>query len=189
MLSSRFSLAAFVALLAGSQAAFAQEGTSGPSVTSPTLYQCMTASFGYTCDSPPCTIVIRPSDDATQSIATLDEISDIQGTRPWPVDQAEGTSVTAWITNSQGQTKSNAATTINGGDSTCLGSSGSSASSGSSGSSATTGGSAASTGASATSDADSSSETGSSDNEDNGAAGLAVGGLIASTFALAAYLA
>ncbi|GAA5843176.1 hypothetical protein JCM11251_001673 [Rhodosporidiobolus azoricus] len=206
MLSSPFSssltalLALTLLLFARPHTVHAQEGTSGPSVTSPSLYQCGTASFGYTCDAAPCTIVIRPSDDASKQIAQLADGTTTAGAVPWKVTVAEGTSVTAWITNAQGVTKSNAASTVYAGNDDCLNgssastavSSGGSSSSGSAASGARESASSAGasqSGSSPTSSGANANETGGADSDDNGAGSLAVGGLFASTLAVVAFFA
>ncbi|GAA6008693.1 hypothetical protein JCM10207_001688 [Rhodosporidiobolus poonsookiae] len=178
-------IAAAFALLA------AQVALADPAIQSPALYQCTPAAYQYTCDSTPCTIVIRPADDQTSSLANLGSVSDASGTVTWTPNVAEGTSVTGWITNSQGVSLSNAATSVAAGSDDCM--NGSSAASGSSSATSAASGSASSgastaTGAtSKTSGSASSSASGSetasaadasstSDSGDNGAMGLAAGG-------------
>ncbi|BGP29377.1 hypothetical protein JCM10296v2_001116 [Rhodotorula toruloides] len=114
------------------------------------IYSCQPAAFTYTCPSTPCTIVARPSKDQSSILENLGDVSDKSGSVSWkPVDVAEGTSVTLWITDANGNTISSAAITVAQGTSTsCL--SGSSGSSGSSDSSASSGASGSSHASAAT---------------------------------------
>ncbi|GAA5976487.1 hypothetical protein JCM11641_001318 [Rhodosporidiobolus odoratus] len=165
----------------------------------PTVGSCTPASYTYTCDSPPCTVVVRPSGDATKSIDNLGPVDGAEGAVSWSVTAAEGDSVTAWITNSKGVTKSNAATVVAAGETDCSssssgGSSGGSASKSSSGSSPSAGSASASgsgastTGGSATSSS-SAAEASESADAEGSASGLITGGFLASAMAVAAYLA
>ncbi|BGP00863.1 hypothetical protein RTG_01130 [Rhodotorula toruloides ATCC 204091] len=116
------------------------------------IYSCQPAAFTYTCPSTPCTIVARPSKDQSSILENLGDVSDKSGSVSWkPVDVAEGTSVTLWITDANGNTISSAAITVAQGTSTsCLaGSSGSSDSPASSGASGSSHASAATKAASA----------------------------------------
>ncbi|GJN87814.1 hypothetical protein Rhopal_000769-T1 [Rhodotorula paludigena] len=188
--------------------------------TPQSIYQCTPASVSYTCVSPPCTVVARPSDDPGSSLATLGEVNDQSGSVSWrPVDAPEGTSVTFWITDSNGATISSAPITVAAGSDDCLNGGGSSASAGgasSSGSSASTdasstgatssgrgtssaastaGTSTASHSGASTASGDEASETASPSSDskdgDNSAAGLAIKGsaLFAGIIGLAAMLA
>ncbi|GAA5879564.1 hypothetical protein JCM8547_003106 [Rhodosporidiobolus lusitaniae] len=119
------------------------------------IYQCTAAKFTITCASPPCTLVARPSGDATSSVHNFDKIDSASGSASWTVDQPAGSSVTLWITDSTGSTISSSALTVaEGDDDSCL--DGSSSSSGSSASSA------ASSAASGASSAASSAKSGAS---------------------------
>ncbi|GAA5976484.1 hypothetical protein JCM11641_001317 [Rhodosporidiobolus odoratus] len=204
----------------------------GPTVGSPSLYQCTPAGYAYSCECvtfsllspdptklglrlfiyslapfhpfafdsfPPCTVVIRPSGDETKSIDNLGSVDKNEGLVSWDVTSPEGDSVTAWITNSKGVTKSSAATVVAAGETDCSSSSsgssasasaskassGSSTSAGSASGSASSGGSASGTATSSSSAANASE---SADSE-GGAAGLVAGSFLASAMAVAAYLA
>ncbi|GAA5979219.1 hypothetical protein JCM10908_002844 [Rhodotorula pacifica] len=112
--------------------------------TPPAIYQCQAAAFQYSCPNTPCTIIARPSGDATAIAHAFDDAKSATGSVSWqPVDQAEGTSVTLWITDKEGNTISSSALPVSAGSSdSCLkGGSGSATSASSAGSS-----SAASTG-------------------------------------------
>jgi hypothetical protein len=54
-------------------------------------YQCQSAQFSYTCDSPPCTVVARPTADVSSSLHSFPTVNDNAGSVGWqPVDQPEG---------------------------------------------------------------------------------------------------
>ncbi|GAA5931836.1 hypothetical protein JCM10213_005869 [Rhodosporidiobolus nylandii] len=189
-------------LIAAAAAPLLALAQSGPTIGSPALYACTPAAFVYACDSPPCSIVVRPSDDQSKSIANLGSVNDASGSASWTVSEPEGSSVTVWITDSKGVVGNNAATTVAAGSGDCAsGSSGSfktdSATSTGAGASASTKASSAASGASsavdkATGSASSSSSAPSSTSSpdaDSGARSLVAGGFAASALALAAYLA
>ncbi|GAA5826205.1 hypothetical protein JCM11251_007207 [Rhodosporidiobolus azoricus] len=113
-------------------------------------YQCRAAQYSFTCPNPPCSVVARPSADATQQLKDFGQQDSTSGAVAWtPVDQPEGTEFTMWITDSQGNTISSAPVTVAAGSDDCLNGSASSGS-GASGSSASA----------------SSSASGGADNED-----------------------
>ncbi|POY73482.1 hypothetical protein BMF94_3419 [Rhodotorula taiwanensis] len=81
--------------------------------TPPAIYQCQAAAFSYTCPAPPCTIVARPSGDATSIAHSFGDVKDQSGKVSWqPVDQAQGSSVTLWITDKEGNTISSSALSV-----------------------------------------------------------------------------
>ncbi|BGP37236.1 hypothetical protein JCM10450v2_001146 [Rhodotorula kratochvilovae] len=139
MARSTFAVATAAVALSFASTALAQNV-----VNTPSLYQCTAAAITYTCANPPCTIVARPSGDATQALESFGEVTAASGSVSWkPVNVAEGTQVTFWITDDNGESLSSASVTVSGGSSdSCL------TSSGSSGSSATSAASDASTKAS-----------------------------------------
>ncbi|GAA5898567.1 hypothetical protein JCM8208_004700 [Rhodotorula glutinis] len=99
-------------------------------INTPSLYQCTAAALTYQCAAPPCTVVARPSGDQTKQLWSAGEVADASGSVSWkPVDVAEGTDVTLWITDSNGATVSSAAVVVSGGSDDCLSSSGASGSS------------------------------------------------------------
>jgi hypothetical protein len=54
-------------------------------------YQCQSAQFSYTCDSPPCTVVARPTADVSSALHSFPTVNDNAGSVGWqPVDQPEG---------------------------------------------------------------------------------------------------
>ncbi|GAA5936824.1 hypothetical protein JCM3775_002717 [Rhodotorula graminis] len=120
-------------------------------INTPSLFQCTAAALTYQCAAPPCTVVARPSGDQTQQLWSGGEVADASGSVSWkPVNVAEGTDVTLWITDSNGATVSSASVTVSGGSDDCLSSSGSSGSSSTKAASSATS-SAAAVGAAATS--------------------------------------
>ncbi|GAA5854456.1 hypothetical protein JCM9279_006613 [Rhodotorula babjevae] len=120
-------------------------------INTPSLYQCTAAALTYQCAAPPCTVVARPSGDQTKQLWSGGEVTDASGSVSWkPVDVAEGTDVTLWITDSDGATVSSAAVVVSGGSDDCLSSSGGSATkAASSGTSSAAGAAAAATSAAA----------------------------------------
>ncbi|GAA6050103.1 hypothetical protein JCM3770_001375 [Rhodotorula araucariae] len=114
---TRRSLTTFFAgvALLGARAAFAQT-----TIQSPALYQCTPASFQYTCASPPCTVVARPSSDATQALADVGTVDDASGAVSWRVAVPEGTQITVYITDKNGAVGNGAPTTVSGGPKSCL---------------------------------------------------------------------
>ncbi|GAA5992590.1 hypothetical protein JCM11641_006536 [Rhodosporidiobolus odoratus] len=146
--------------LVASTAVFAAQALAAPSIQSPALYTCTPASYQYTCDAPPCTVVIRPADDAATSIASLGQVNEAEGAISWSPNVAEGTSVTAYITNAAGQVGNNSPTSVASGTTDCIGASslaGGDSSSASSSAAASSSGSSSATGSSAASSASSSS--------------------------------
>ncbi|GAA5859367.1 hypothetical protein JCM8547_002002 [Rhodosporidiobolus lusitaniae] len=155
----------FVALVAALAFGARSVRADAPTIQSPALYQCTVAAFVYTCDEGPCTIVIRPSDDATSSIASLGSVDTGDSSISWTPNVAEGTQVTAYITDSTGAVGNNSPTTVNEGTTDCMGassSSGSSSSAGDSSSSSAAASSAASSAESTSSRASSASSAASS---------------------------
>ncbi|GAA5912511.1 hypothetical protein JCM5296_000401 [Sporobolomyces johnsonii] len=133
---------------------------SSPTIDSKTLYECTETAYSYYCPNTPCTIVARPSDDATQTLSDIGTVSSENGTVSWECDVTEGTDVVVYITDDEGNVGNNAAETVNEGTSTtCLNSTSSSSTTGSSASSST--GDSSSSGT-ATSSSSSSSSTSSS---------------------------
>ncbi|GAA6040689.1 hypothetical protein JCM8097_000877 [Rhodosporidiobolus ruineniae] len=120
------------ALLAAAAAFSSSLVAADPSIQSPVLYQCTPASYQYTCDVTPCTIVLRPENDVATSIANLGQVTDASGAISWTPNVAVGTSVVAYITNNNGVALTNAPTTVNEGSSSCLSSTASSAAGGAS---------------------------------------------------------
>ncbi|GAA5903055.1 hypothetical protein JCM6882_009680 [Rhodosporidiobolus microsporus] len=105
-------------------------------------YQCQAAQYAFSCPKTPCSVVARPSDDPTSSLKDFGSQDSTSGAVSWtPVDQAEGTQFTMWITDSQGNTISSSPVTVASGSDDCL--NGSSGSSGSSGSASASGSSTA----------------------------------------------
>ncbi|GAA5900949.1 hypothetical protein JCM5296_004937 [Sporobolomyces johnsonii] len=129
---------------------FAVAARADNSIGSPNLYECTAAAFTYTCENTPCTIVARPSADESSSLHSFGSVSAASGSVSWTVDEPQGTEVTMWITDSEGNTISSAALTVAAGSDTCLSSTATSGASASS-SSAASGSSAASTGKAASS--------------------------------------
>ncbi|BGP53163.1 hypothetical protein JCM8202v2_000722 [Rhodotorula sphaerocarpa] len=132
--------------------------------TPPAIYQCQPASLPYTCPAAPCTIVARPSGQASQLMHSFGDVNDPSGKVGWqPVDQATGTSVTFWITDKTGNTISSAAMPVSeGSDSSCLNGAASASSSGSSAASPANA-AAASAGASSSGNNPAAASTGSAD--------------------------
>ncbi|KAM0788054.1 hypothetical protein ACM66B_001226 [Microbotryomycetes sp. NB124-2] len=93
----------------------------GPTVGSPTLYQCTAASFQYTCDSTPCIITIRPAGQPTESIKQFDAHEDKAGRVSWTPAKSikAGAKVTAYITNADGVENYSAELVINKSDVSC----------------------------------------------------------------------
>ncbi|GAA5972595.1 hypothetical protein JCM21900_001331 [Sporobolomyces salmonicolor] len=143
---------------------FAVAARADNSVGSPNLYECTAAAFTYTCDNTPCTIVARPSADESSSLHNFGSVTAASGTVSWTVDEPQGTQVTMWITDSEGNTISSAALTVAAGSDSCLSSTASSGSSASSSAPTALGSSASSTGraASSSSSAASSAASGAS---------------------------
>ncbi|GAA5859355.1 hypothetical protein JCM8547_001997 [Rhodosporidiobolus lusitaniae] len=178
MVARTFSLVALIAALTAPLA------NASPTIGSPALYQCTVAAFTYYCDVTPCTVVIRPSDDATSQIDNLGSVDKTNGTVSWTPDVEEGTSVTAWITNSEGDTLSNAATTVNEGTTDCMDGSSSSSSTATSGSDSD---SSASPSGSSTASSSASSSSSSAD-ADSGASAMLAGGFLATALGVATLL-
>ncbi|GAA5880737.1 hypothetical protein JCM1840_007420 [Sporobolomyces johnsonii] len=134
---------------------------SSPTIDSKTLYECTETAYSYSCPNTPCTIVARPSDDATQTLSDIGTVSSENGTVSWECDVTEGTDVVVYITDAEGNVGNNAAETVNEGTSTtCLNSTSSSSSTTGSSASSSTGDSSLS--GTATSSSSSSSSTSSS---------------------------
>ncbi|TNY18166.1 hypothetical protein DMC30DRAFT_403935 [Rhodotorula diobovata] len=154
---ARSTLAVALAALAFASTAYAQN-----LINTPSLYQCTAAALTYTCAAPPCTIVARPSGDATKELESFGQVSSASGSVSWkPVNVAEGTEVTLWFTDSDGATVSSASVTVSGGSSdSCLSGSGASTTSEDAAAGTTSAGAAA--GASATSAASSAASEASS---------------------------
>ncbi|KAK4047581.1 hypothetical protein OIO90_006122 [Microbotryomycetes sp. JL221] len=87
----------------------------GPTIGSPTLYQCTAASFQYQCDETPCIVAIRPSGDPTTSVKQFDDLKQDQGRVTWtPSNKMKaGEKVIAYITNSLGVENYSAELVIN----------------------------------------------------------------------------
>ncbi|GAA5877592.1 hypothetical protein JCM1840_005851 [Sporobolomyces johnsonii] len=130
---------------------FAVAARADNSIGSPNLYECTAAAFTYTCENTPCTIVARPSADESSSLHNFGSVSAASGSVSWTVDEPQGTEVTMWITDSDGNTISSAALTVAAGSDTCLSSTATSGASASSSSAAASGSSAAASGTSASS--------------------------------------
>ncbi|GAA5838394.1 hypothetical protein JCM3766R1_005534 [Sporobolomyces carnicolor] len=140
-----------------------------PTISSPNVYQCTpTTSYQVTCDDVPCQVVVRPSDDSSQSLAVIGTVT-TQGasTLPWKASVAAGTSITVYISDNSGVTGNNSPTVVAAGTGDCGGDASSASSSSettgspSSSTSTNSGSSTSSTGA-PTSNSSSSSSTSSS---------------------------
>ncbi|GAA5912514.1 hypothetical protein JCM5296_000402 [Sporobolomyces johnsonii] len=157
MSRSSTALIAALALFAAQQVV-----AQSPTISSPNLYECTPAAYAYTCTNTPCTVVARPSTDAAQTTATLGSVTEASGTLSWTVSVAEGTEITVYITDSEGNVGNNSPTTVAAGSTSCLSASGSSASSSAASTSAAAGSSSSAAGSSSSSAAPSSSSAASS---------------------------
>ncbi|GAA5921301.1 hypothetical protein JCM1841_002594 [Sporobolomyces salmonicolor] len=156
------SSASLLASAAAALALFSRVAAQAPTISSPVIYECTAAAYQYTCTNTPCTVVARPSDDATQTTATLGSVTEASGTLSWKVSAAEGTEVTVYITDNEGNVGNNSPTTVAAGSTSCVSDSGSSAASSAASTSAAAGSSSSAAPSSSSAAPSSSSAVGSS---------------------------
>ncbi|GAA6040692.1 hypothetical protein JCM8097_000878 [Rhodosporidiobolus ruineniae] len=80
-----------------------------PMISTPFLYECSPARFEYQCDATPCRIEIR-SGSSTLASGSFDQQA---ASISWQPTVSAGSTVTAYITNANGDSNASAASTVN----------------------------------------------------------------------------
>ncbi|SGY48059.1 BQ5605_C001g00608 [Microbotryum silenes-dioicae] len=82
------------------------------SKATPVLYTCQASALAYTCDSGPCTVFIRPSDDPATILQSFAGRETGSGSVTYTPGAMAGSSITAFIYDSTGNVASNAPTQV-----------------------------------------------------------------------------